>query len=316
MIDNPKLLGLVADIGGTNARFALVRSGMEIYQQRQYLCADFAKFAALLARYLQDCGLKNPVPAVFAVAGPIEDNRCTMTNGSWLIDGAQLQRGGVVASCLLVNDFAALAASLPLLQEPDLQQIGLQSASKVGLKLVVGPGTGLGAAYLVPSASSYLPVDGEGGHMGFAPVDELDVELLGWFGKKYGRVSVERILSGPGLEDLHAAMAQINGRELKTITAHQIMSRGLEGEGFERDTLLQFSAMLGSFAGDLTLAGGCWGGVYIGGGIVPRMRELFATSQFRTRFEAKGRFGVKMKLVPSWLITHDSPALLGAASHL
>jgi glucokinase len=321
MGNEEKQFGLVADIGGTNGRFALVRAGgteqsFELIEQRDYLCSKFDSFAAMAERYLSDCGQSQALPAVIAVAGPVEDNRCAMTNCQLIIDGGQLQKQGVFSSCQVVNDFAALASSLPILSAGDLMQIGPHGHGKSGAMLVVGPGTGLGAAFLTKNGSSYVVLEGEGGHMAFAPCDELEVEILRWFGKKYDRVSVERILSGSGLVDLHEALASIDGRGFENLSAEEIMKNGLLEEGAAQATLSRFCAILGSFAGDLALAGGCWHGIYIGGGILPRMPELLAASPFRQRFEAKGRFAEKMRQIPSWLITCKTPALLGAASRL
>ena len=263
-----KIQGLVADIGGTNGRFALVRQkDGKLCDQRHYLCADFASFEAMVQRYLRDSEQNEPMAAVIAIAGPVHDNRCAMTGGDWVVDGQQLQTNGVFSSCHLLNDFAALAYALPLLQGADLVQIGGHDAPKEGARLVVGPGTGLGAAFLAKMDTSFHVVEGEGGHMSFAPVDEVESELLSWFGRKYGRVSVERFLSGSGLEDLHLALAEIegrpidrhSGRPLDHLGAAKIMTLGLQNEGCERDTLLRFCAILGSFAGDMALASGCWG---------------------------------------------------------
>lgn len=312
-------LGLVADIGGTNGRFALVSlsaGGLHLFEQRQYPRCEFDGVASLIDRYLNDCEQRLPLKAVLAVAGPLEDNRCQMTNGGWVIDGGHLQAQGVFSSCQLINDFAAQAFALPLLQDADLLPIGPQGEIARGTQLVVGPGTGLGAAFLVRAGSSSIVLEGEGGHIGFAPVDLMEIEFMSWFKKKYGRVSIERLLSGAGLEDLFEARAEIDGRRAEKWRAEDIMERGLASEGEARGSLLVFCALLGSYAGDMALAGGCWGGVYIGGGIAPRMPDLLIASSFRQRFEAKGRFSEKMSLIPTRLITRKTPALLGAASQL
>ncbi len=318
-----KYRGLVADIGGTNARFALVMQrresagrGYRFCQQQHYHLDDFPDFPAMVRHYLNNSDCEPSPDAVLAVAGPVRDNRCVMTNGTFVIDGAQLQNAGLFGQCQVINDFAALALSLPFLSAGELLPIGPAGEPAGDSRLVVGPGTGLGAAFLAENPQGHFVLEGEGGHMAFAPVDETEEKLLRWFSDKYGRVSWERLLSGPGLVDLYEALAEEKGRPGQRPDVREIMRKGLSSKGTARRTLQQFCALLGSFAGDLALAGGSWRGVYIAGGIMPRMQNMLASSRFRARFEAKGRFAERMKRMPTWLITAKTPAFSGAASLL
>lgn len=310
---------LTADIGGTNARLAVVGSlDQPPHHLRQYACRDFAGLDAVVDAYLADTGEALPRRACFAVAGPVSGNRARLTNGPWEIDGnAFCARRGLDA-CLVVNDFAGLAQGLPWLGADDLMPVGPQIETAEGTRLVTGPGTGLGVATLACAGGRRMVIAGEGGNASFAPQDDVDIELLKWFrGRMGGQVSAEALLSGRGLVDLHQALAEIEGRSPDGLTGPEITAQGLgDAAGTARKTLMRFLAILGAFAGDVALINGAQAGVYIGGGIVPRMAPLLKDSPFRARFEAKGRYQPYLAAIPTWLITASNPALTGAAACL
>jgi glucokinase len=314
------VIGLVADIGGSNARFGVAVAD-PAQRCRVEDCCSYAygpqdELNGLIGRYLEEKGITAPDRAVIAAAGPVSDNSVRFTNSNLVVDGGALVAGGRFKECRVVNDFAALAAALPLLSDSDLTLVGPAGQPYGERQLVVGPGTGLGAGCLIRQEGRYFVLDGEGGHIGFAPFDALERELLTWFAQHYGRVSVERLLTGRGLEQLYLALAQIKGVAVEELADHAIMTSGLQGDPHARQTLELFCALLGGFAGDLALAFCVERRVYIGGGIVPRMPDIFAAGQFRTRFEAKGRYEERMRTIPSFLITAEMPALQGAAFHL
>lgn len=310
---------LAADIGGTNARLAIVeRLGDSPCDIRQYACHDFADFEAITDAYLTETGRIMPKLASFAMAGPVLNNKARLTNGPWEIDGDAFRERMNLDACLLVNDFAGLAQALPWLGTGDLMRIGPELEPGDGPRLVTGPGTGLGVATLVEKPDRRIAVFGEGGHACFAPNTELEDELLRWFrNKSDGPVAVEYLVSGRGLVNLHQALADIHGRSEDSLTGPEITQRGLDDpSSTARQTIMHFLAILGSFAGDLALINGALGGVYIGGGIVPRLRTLVPESPLRDRFEAKGRYRSYLAAIPIWLITAKTPAITGAAACL
>ena len=309
-------LGLVGDIGGTNARFALVEfdgPDARLIEPTAYKGADYKTAEDAIEDYLAKVGVRHPDHAVVAVAGPIEHGSVHMTNIDWRISEDSLRRAGGFRSARLINDFTAQALAAPRLSPKDLRQIGPLPTSGEGDLAILGPGTGFGAAGMVRRHGTALPLTTEGGHIAFAPTDEIEIEILRVLTKMFGRVSVERILSGPGMEDLHVALAQAEGRKVDALLAKQITERAVEGCTDSVATVTRFCAILGSTAGDLALALGARGGVFIAGGIGPRIIDLLETGPFRARFEAKGRFVDYMKAIPTHVILHPHTALIGAA---
>jgi glucokinase len=216
----------------------------------------------------------------------------------------------------VLNDFEALALSLPRLSAAQLRPHGQLPQTK-GTLAVIGPGTGLGVAGVMETPMGWVALAGEGGHATLAPCDDFESAILAQVRQTFSHVSAERLLSGIGLPVLHNAVAQVRGGTIDVITAELIVERGLVGsDAICAETLDTFCALLGSFAGNVALTMGARGGVYIGGGIVPRLGERFFTSRFRERFEAKGRFQSYMKNIPTALITDTLAALTGAAMAL
>ena len=309
-------LGLVGDIGGTNARFALVEfdgPDPRLIEPTTYKGEDYGKAEDAIEDYLHKVGVKHPDQAVVAVAGPIDHGSVHMTNLDWRISEDSLRRAGGFRQALLINDFTAQALAAPRLSPRDLRQIGPLPTSGEGDLAILGPGTGFGAAGMIRRHGVDTPLTTEGGHIAFAPTDEVEIEILRLLTKKYGRVSVERILSGPGMEDLHVVLGDAEGREVAPLEAKQITERALEGCADSLATVNRFCAVLGSTAGDLALALGARGGVFITGGIGPKIIDLLEKGPFRERFEAKGRFVDYMKAIPTHVILHPHTALIGAA---
>ncbi len=307
---------LVADIGGTNARFALVEDAAP-RDARVLSTADFADVAAAAGDYLSRAGGARPTAACFAVACPVRGDRIVLTNSPWSFSIEAVRRRLGLERLLVVNDFKALGAAVPLLRADERVRIGGRDPVAGRPAALLGPGTGLGVAGLVPCGDDIQVVEGEGGHIGFAPADEREIELLRLLARRYGRVSAERVLSGPGLVAVHEALATLHGETAERLDATQIVERGRSGADARcRETLDLFCAALGAVAGDLALLFGAHGGVYIGGGIAPRIVGLLAQSDFRRRFEDKGRIAGFIADVPAFVITAEMPALSGAAALL
>ncbi|ALL13926.1 glucokinase [Caulobacter henricii] len=309
-------LGLVGDIGGTNARFALVEfdgPDPRLIEPTAYKGEDYATAEEAIEDYLHKVGVKHPDQAVVAVAGPIEHGTVHMTNLDWRISEDSLRRAGGFRKATLINDFTAQALAAPRLSPKDLRQIGHLPTSGEGDLAILGPGTGFGVAGMARRHGVDTPLTTEGGHIAFAPTDEIEIEILRALTKQFGRVSIERILSGPGMEDLHTILAAAEGRKVTALPAKQISERALEGCADSLATVNRFCAILGSTAGDLALALGARGGVFIAGGIGAKIVELLETGPFRARFEAKGRFVDYMKAIPTHVVMHPYTALIGAA---
>lgn len=310
-------LRLLADVGGTNARFALQSDPAKGFDDIEVLAASSyptlgeamrAYLAGAHARGFAVDGLRH---AAIAIANPVEGDEIRMTNHHWSfsIEALRLELG--LTTLLVVNDFAALAMSLPYLDHGQRQQVGggVDVANRtIGL---IGPGTGLGVSGVVPAGNRWVALSGEGGHVSFAPVTREEVAILEALWGEYGHVSAERLLSGMGLELIHWVRT---GKRLK---AADITAAALDGSSADcHGTVLVFCAILGSVAGNVALTLGATGGMYIGGGIVPRLGSLFEQSDFRARFEDKGRLGNYLSRIPTYLITEQYPALRGVSAML
>lgn len=307
---------LFADIGGTNARFAIFADG-RLGPVDRVAVADFADLAGALADFLErKGGGRRPDAALMGVAGTVEDNRCRIPNSRWSVDGAELQEQFGFAHARLLNDFEALAWSLPCLKGADLQSLGGGAAAAGAPALVVGPGTGFGAACLVPHGGTALVIATEAGHATMPSDDAQGDAILAMLRKRYGHVSVERILSGPGLENIHAALAAIGHAGAEKRDAAAITQAALAGDcELCRAAVDVFCAMLGAVAGNLALTFRARGGVYIGGGIVPRIARLMAQSSFRERFEAKGRYRGYLQSIPASIILRPDATFIGLEAY-
>ncbi|MFQ5347427.1 MAG: glucokinase [Rhodothalassiaceae bacterium] len=313
-------VGLVADIGGTNARFALVADGVRphLVAQRRFACADHATLEAAVEAYLASVApAQRPRRAVFAIAGPVDGDRVNMTNIAWHFSAREAARTLGFDRLQLVNDFTAIAHALHALAAEDMRPVprGSRRSLRPGLtQAVLGPGTGLGISAIVREGARAAAIASEGGHVTFAPRDPIEREIEGVLRAQHGRVSYERLLSGPGLLSLYQALGRVEGRPAPLSRPADIVTAATDGsDALSRTSVLRFCAILGSFAGDLALAFGAWGGVFIAGGIVPRFPGLLDDSEFRARFEDKGRFAARLREVATVLVTHPDPGLFGAA---
>ncbi len=308
---------LLADIGGTNARFAVVR-GVDILRTKSMPVADFPGPIAAIRAFLETCPpALRPRRAALAFAGPVEGGEARLTNGAWRIAVPELcaQLGLVAAK--LINDFAAVAAAIPRLGAEHLVAVGGGAARPGRPYAAIGPGTGLGVAVAVPGPAGPVILATEGGHVTMAPADRREGALLDHLREHFGHVSAERVLSGDGLENLYRSVLAVDGLAKPPRSAEAIVSRALAGGCPASAAALEsFCAMLGTVAGNLALSLGAQGGVYIAGGIVPRFVDYFAASGFRGRFEAKGRFAGYLEQIPSFVIVHPNPAFLGLAALL
>jgi len=310
-------LRLLADIGGTSARFALQRAGSAPGRAQSLAVADFPDIEAAIAAFLSGRGRGTPDSLALAVAGPIAGGRAALTNAPWNFDAKALRRRLGLKRVEIVNDFAALACALPRLSRRDLVKIGGGRAANDTPRLVIGPGTGLGIAALVPAAGGNVPVSGEGGHATLAAANERETAVLGVLRRRFGHVSAERAVSGPGLVNLFSAICELEGVPAPRATPEGISRRALEGSSaFCAEALALFCAMLGTVAADAALTFGARGGVYIGGGIVPGLGEGFPADVFRRRFESKGRFSAYLAAIPTFVIVREGAALLGLAALL
>jgi glucokinase len=307
---------LVADIGGTNARFALQHDD-RIDRMQVLACAEFATLGDALRHYLQGQGAQVR-HAALGIANPVHGDRLRMTNHHWEFSIDALRRELGLDTLLVLNDFATLALALPLLPAQELRQVGGGEADERAPRAVVGAGTGLGVAGLLPAhAGSWLPVAGEGGHVSFSPADDDEAELWRFARKRHGHVSAERLLCGRGLELIHAWLCERDGAADEAGDAAAITRRAMDQSDARCARAVDmFCGMLGTLAGNVALTFDARGGLYIGGGIVPRLGEHFARSPFRARFEAKGRFATALARIPVQVIHSPWPGLLGAGAAL
>ena len=313
---------LVADIGGTNARFGWLAAGSDRVEQVATLAgAGFDGPAAAARAYLATLAIRlgaayqPPRAAAFAVATAVGSDRVTFTNSGWRFSREATRRQLALDELLLLNDFEALALSLPRLKRHQVRGVGPALGTPAHAALaVIGPGTGLGVAGIMPTPHGWVAVPGEGGHASLSAADDFESDLLATVRRSHPHVSAERLLSGIGLPVLHQAVAAVLRQPSGVLTVEAIVERGLsQQDPVCSRTLDSFCALLGSFAGNVALVLGARGGVYIGGGIVPRLGERFFVSEFRSRFESKGRFQAYLSAIPTALITDTLVALTGAA---
>jgi glucokinase len=303
---------LLGDIGATNARFALFGNGV-LGPVKVFEVAHFARFPDAVSAFLREnCGPVVVTSALFAIAGPVQGERCLLTNCSWTIDVQELRTRFNWAKARLVNDFEATAFSLPCLTATDLYGIGGGRAVSGAPRVVLGPGSGLGVSCLVTGSQGAVAIASEGGHATLAGMSSREDAIIHFLRQRFGHVSVERTVSGPGLENIYQAIASLDRKHVPSITAAEITKNALDGGSpIAHSALETFCAFLGAFAGNIALTFGARGGVYIAGGIAPRIVEFMARSEFRLRFEAKGRFRPYLETIPSNVIMHSAATFLG-----
>ncbi|CAH0141509.1 Glucokinase [Massilia sp. Bi118] len=312
--DGPRLL---ADIGATHARFALESAPGVLRNVAVLLCDDYPGIVPLLNAYLAQTGGVRISHAAFALANPISGDFIRMTNRDWQFSTDEVRRTLGLTTLLIVNDFTALAMALPGFKPDDLLQIGGGKPQPHAVAGVLGPGTGLGVSGVIPTVDGFVTLGSEGGHVNFAPADEREFAILQYAWREWQHVSNERLISGPGMEIIYRALAQRNGVQAPARTAAEIANCALEqNDPLCLEVLECFAGMLGGAAANLAVTLGAFGGIFIGGGIVPRIAPWFASSPFRARFEAKGRFSDYLAQIPTYVIMTPNPALYGVASIL
>jgi glucokinase len=258
-----------------------------------------------------------PRLACFAVAGPVTDAVVEFTNSPWVLDIEKTKRQMKLDRLLAINDFEALATSVRQLKPADFLDVKAGEGDASAPILVIGPGTGLGQALIAPGPAGDRVIPTEGGHVAFAPYDDEEIEVLRFIRREHKRVSIERLLSGRGLVNIHRALCAIAGTPRASLQADEITRAALTKEfPIAVKAVDMFCAVLGSAAGDAVLSTGARGGVFLGGGIIPKIREAFLKSAFVERFLDKGRMRDFVSAVPIKLITRDGAALVGAAAKL
>jgi glucokinase len=306
---------LLGDIGATNVRFALLSNGV-LGPIKCFTVADFPRFTDAVNAFLDcQCRQVSVCEALLAVAGPVDKDRCVLTNSAWTIEAPEVGAAFGFAKVHILNDFEATALSLPLLTAADLYQVGGGKAVLGAPMAVLGPGTGLGVACFVPGAQSPIVIASEGGHATMAATSEREDAIIDYLRRQFGHASAERVVSGSGLENLYRAVIAIEGFEAPERNAAEITNAALHGTcPVARTALDLFCAMLGTIAGNVTLMFGARGGIFIAGGIAPRLTEYIARSEFRARFEHKGRFRQYLASIPSSIIVHPAATFMGLRS--
>jgi len=307
---------LVGDIGGTHARFAVARKAAAQWtiDHRSDIETEAAQFEDVLHSYLDNLdAAERPRAAAIAVAGPVADGKVNFTNRNWQLSEAEFTRQGFKRA-LLINDFAALAFAAAQAQPHQLYTLGpdIQGMPDEPIS-ILGAGTGFGVSCLARYRGRSVPIATEAGHMGFAPANEKEIAVLRSLTRRFGRVSVERILSGPGIENVYAALHEIVGGTAPQLEASAIVEQARTGEPIAADTVALFCGVYGQVAGDIALAHGARGGVFIAGGIAQKIKDVLSASEFRARFEDKGRLSPFVRAIPTRIILDDNATFIGAA---
>lgn len=317
-----RLLGLVGDIGGTHARFALACAGDDgdvwIEQVEVVASSAYSSLGDAARAYALQRGLTAPLKcAAMAVAGVVVDNRVQMTNNPWCASAETLLKDLGLEHLYLVNDFEAVSRAVPAMRPDTLLRVGSpriadkwQHGSRIA---VIGSGTGLGTGALTLTPTGPLVIPSEGGHTSFAPADAREEGILAVLRRRFGRVSYERLLCAEGLVNIHQSVATLEGREVRNALPAEITQGALGGDPECLQTLERFCAILGTYAGDIALQFCAAGGVYLGGGVLPRIARFLAASGFRQRFEDKGRLAAYTAAIPTAVLMYEHPGLLGAA---
>lgn len=306
---------VLADVGGTNVRFSVLRDGA-LGPIKHMAVADYKLFADGLAAFMADQADGGTIRhALFGVAGVVEGEHCALTNNPWIVDAKELRARFGFADIHIVNDFEAIAWSLPHFAADDLCKIGGRKPKADAPMVVLGPGTGLGVAAYIPSDQGGLVVRSEGGHATMPSGSLREDAIIEKLRQQFGHVSAERALSGQGLENLYRVIASLESRTVPARSAAEITQAALTGGcATSRAALDAFCALLGAVAGNFALSFGAQGGVFIAGGIAAHVRDYLPGSQFRSRFDAKGRMSRYLETIPVYLILHDDPAFIGLQS--
>jgi glucokinase len=313
---------LLADIGGTHARFALETGTGQLEAIAVLPCNAYPSLQDAMRAYLSraqvvEAGASRIKHAALAIANPVDGDEIRMTNHHWGFSTEGVRRAFGFDTLLVVNDFKALAMAVPYLASGETLKVGRGTPRVSGVIGVLGAGTGLGVSSLVPAGGQWIALEGEGGHVTFSPFDEVEMDVLRFAWREHPHVSGERLLSGIGIDLLYRALADRAGVHPEALSVPEILRRGLAQECAVCDQVIEcFCAMLGTVAANLALTLGAKGGIYIGGGIVPRLGERFLQSGFRRRFEDKGRFAEYLAQIPTYVITAEYPAFSGLSGML
>jgi glucokinase len=299
---------LLADIGATNCRFAVVGADGRPDRMVKFRGDVVASLEAAVARYMDEAGVK-PRAAVLAIAGPFDGDAVAMTNRAWTFRLSDIAARFGWRAIRGLNDFEAVARGVQRLAAQDVRPLGTPAAETKGVRVVFGPGTGLGVAALLPNGSQWKVIVSEGGHASFGPAAADEEPIFGRLRDECGSISAESVLSGPGLERLHRALHGKDNRPASAITAD-----AHRGDAAARATVMMFVRLFGRFAGDITLMFKATGGVYVGGGVARRIGPLLDDPSFRTAFEKHPPYSQLLAAIPTTLITLDEPGLLGCAA--
>lgn len=305
----------VADIGGTNARFAL-ETAHQVFEKIEVLpCKNYETIVDAAQDYLQRVGNPPVKHAAMAIANPVVGDYLQMTNHHWAFSIEAMRQALGLETLLFINDFTAQALAITQESPEHFIQIGGGQITENAPKAVLGAGTGLGVSGLIPSPTGYVALSGEGGHVSFAPFNETETQIWQYAQQKFGHVSAERFLSGAGLELIYEALSHLkNNQDFQALSAADITERAQNRtDAFCRETLDIFCAIFGTIASNLALTLGARGGVYLCGGIVPRFVDDFKQSPFRQRFEDKGRFRNYLAEIPVFVVSSAYPGLMGSA---
>lgn len=313
-----QIINLVADIGGTNIRIGTFENESVVKALKVYQCGNYQSLSEVIKAYLAEENLTDKtINACLAIACPVENDLISMTNLPWEFSQSAIKQELSLNKLLLINDYTAIAHAVPYLTEQQKVKIGDGEVVNGKPISICGPGTGLGVANVIPLVEQqWQALGGEGGHVDFAPVDQTEIKILEFLLTKYQHVSYEQLLSGLGLEQIYQAFNHIEQANKPPLAAKDISEKALSNScQLCEKTLAQFCKILGSFAGNLSLTLASFGGVYIAGGIVPRFIDYLKQSEFRRRFESKGRITFN-QTIPTFVITESQPGILGASAYL
>ena len=306
---------LLADIGATNVRFALLTPDGLVQRTEVLRNLDYETIGEAIDAYLAPVPRQErPSEAAFGVAAPVIGDKVTMMNSPWTFSIEEVRRRYSWAALHVVNDFVANALAVPQLAGDDVVQVGEGKPADGEAIAVLGPGTGLGVAGLIRCAGKWAAIAGEGGHATLAPMDSREAAIIDILRRQYAHVSAERVLSGPGLVNLYDALCELAGKPAAPLTPERITDLYPGCDPQARETVMMFCGMLGTFAGSVALTFGARGGVYVMGGIVPKILGTFVQSGFRERFEFRGRYRAYLSEIPTFVVTRPNPAFLGLAT--
>ncbi|MGB1296669.1 MAG: glucokinase [Psychrobium sp.] len=309
------MVNLIADVGGTNIRLAAIDNG-EITQLECFKCAEFDSLESVVAHYVEKNSL-TVNDACFGIAGPVVGEVLTMTNLGWSFSKESVEKALGFNQVHFINDYTAIAMSLASLNEQQLTTIHKGEYQEAAPRIVCGPGTGLGVAQLINVNGYYHCVSGEGGHADFAPTNSRQLKLLENLMAKFEHVSIERLLSGQGIVNIYQSLAFIDGIDAQAFDASQISQAYIKKSDLLCvETMEIFSDVLAQYLGNMVLTSGAFGGVYIAGGIMPRIIDVLDKKAFTHAFSSKGRFSDYALKAPIHLITEPQPGLIGAQVYL